>query len=80
MRGQLIIAVASWAKAAASFSLTLDMHTIASKIAGWNASNPSDLEIVAPNIELVQKGFNISSLENLYLQPRGGILLEVRPC
>ena len=77
--GQVIIAVASWAKVAVSFSLKLDLQTIASKIHGWNASDPSELEIIAPAIELVQNGSKVTGLEALHLQPRGGVLLEVRP-
>ena len=79
--GQVIIAVASWVQdGTATFSLTLDLQTIAKKVQGWKAKDASELVVEAPAISMVQNASALAGgLTGLSLAPRAGMLLVVRP-
>ena len=79
--GQVIIAVASWVQGGtATFSLTLDLEAIVSKVQGWEALDSSELMVETPAISTVQNASTLGKgLVGLSLAPRAGMLLAVRP-
>lgn len=74
-QGQVIVALASWAKDQVSVSLTIDSAALAAKIQGWDPRKA--LIVEAPAIATVQN-LTVSSLLNIEVPPRGGALLTVR--
>jgi hypothetical protein len=72
--GRLVVAVASWARENATFTLRFDHAAIASKLPQWK---PARLSIRAPAIPHVQGAASVLAHGHLTVVSRGGMLLLV---